>query len=98
VLISVGVWLAARDTVIGAVRPYTSRKTAERELRRLRHRFDVNVRKYERRGERQVKRTRTQAERVLRRSGRDFERGADKFESGARDVAKGVEELAGAAR
>ena len=50
VLISVGAWLTARDNVVSAVRPYTSRRTAERELRRLRNRFGVNVRKFERRG------------------------------------------------
>src|SRR5215210_7661776 len=70
VLISIGAWLTARDTITSAVRPYRSRKSAERELRRLRNRFGVNVRKFERRGtternklECQVKRTRTQAER-----------------------------------
>jgi hypothetical protein len=73
VLTGVGATLTARDNVVGSVKPYTRRTTAQREVQKLQRKANVNVRKYERRGltarnqlERQVKRTRTQLERELR--------------------------------
>ncbi len=105
VLVSVGAALAARDNLVEAVRPYTSRAGVERELRRLRRRLGVNLRTSERRGtternklERRLKRTRTEAERALRSSQRDFERGADKLSDCAGDIIDGVGELAPSAR
>jgi vacuolar-type H+-ATPase subunit I/STV1 len=73
VLTGVGATLTARDNVVGTVKPYTKRQTAQREVQKLQRKANVNVRKYERRGvtarnqlERQIKRTRTQIERELR--------------------------------
>jgi hypothetical protein len=72
-LTGVGAALTARDNVVGTVKPYTRRTTAQREVQKLQRKANVNVRKYERRGitarnqvERQLKRTRTQLERELR--------------------------------
>ena len=97
-----GFWLTARDSIVSAVRPYTSRKTAERELRRLRNRFGVNVRKFERRGtternklERQVKRTRTQAERELRQRRQSVER---VLRQSQRDFERGADKIQDGAR
>jgi hypothetical protein len=70
VLIPVGVALETRDRVIEAIRPWTSRTGAERELSRVRR----NVRKFERRGSvarnravRQIRSRRTRATRELRK-------------------------------
>ncbi|MBA3421163.1 MAG: hypothetical protein H0U12_04615, partial [Thermoleophilaceae bacterium] len=104
VLVYVGAALTARDNVVEAVRPYTSRASAQRELRRLRRRLGVNLRKFERRGtternklERQVKRTRTQAERELRQrrqaAERVLRRSQRDFERGADKVSDGAGDI-----
>ena len=50
-LIPVGAWLTARDTVIDAARPYyQGRESAERELTKLQREVRSNLRRYERRG------------------------------------------------
>ncbi|MDQ3768500.1 MAG: hypothetical protein M3370_03345, partial [Actinomycetota bacterium] len=75
-LVPVGATLIARDNVVEAVRPYTKRTTAERELKKLQREVKVDVNKFERRGntarnrvQREVKRTRTRVERELRQRG-----------------------------
>src|SRR5919198_33218 len=45
VLIPVGAALVARDNVVDATRPYTTRQSAERELTRLQRRVTTNLRK-----------------------------------------------------
>ena len=50
VLIPVGATLAARDNVVGAVRPYTKRRTAERQLSKLQRQLKTDLNKFERRG------------------------------------------------
>jgi uncharacterized protein (DUF1800 family) len=85
VLIPVGATLIARDNVVEAVKPYTKRTTAERELKKLRREVKVDVNKFERRGntarnrvqrevKRLVKRNRREAERQVTAVRRDFER------------------------
>jgi hypothetical protein len=62
VLIPVGAALAARDAVVEATKPFTSRTSAEKELKKFERRGNTarnNVR-------REVKRTRTRVERELR--------------------------------
>ena len=72
-LIPVGAALVARDSVVEATKPYTSRDTAERELTKLQRQVRTDLKKFERRGntarnrvQREVKRARTRAERELR--------------------------------
>jgi len=62
VLIPVGVALETRDRLLGAIRPWTSRTSAERELTRVRR----SARRFERRGS--VARNRTIRELRQRRS------------------------------
>ena len=72
-LTGVGATLTVRDNVVGTVKPYTKADTAQREVKKVQRKANVNLKKFERRGvtarnqlERQVKRTRTQIERELR--------------------------------
>lgn len=73
-LIPVGAWLSARDTLVDAAKPYVQgRDSAEREFSKLQRELSSNLRRYERRGvtarnrvQREVKRTRTRIERELR--------------------------------
>jgi hypothetical protein len=91
-LIGVGAALTARDNVVETVKPYTSRTTAEAELKKLQKKVttDVtkNVKKFERRGtternrlEREVKRTRTRVERQLRQASNVAKRDAGKVQT-----------------
>jgi hypothetical protein len=70
VLIPVGAALETRDRVVGAIRPWTRRESAERELNRVRR----NTRRLERRGSvarnralREVRKQRTRLTRELRK-------------------------------
>src|SRR5919199_6397968 len=46
VLIPVGAWLTARDTLVEAARPYTrGRESAERELNKLQRQVSTNLRR-----------------------------------------------------
>ncbi|GAC1316861.1 MAG: hypothetical protein NVSMB25_03410 [Thermoleophilaceae bacterium] len=107
-LIPVGATLIVRDSVIETVKPYTRPKTAQREIQKLQRRFDLNLRKYERRGttarnqlRREVKRTRTQVERELRqrrnRVSRLVRRNSNNIEAqvkgASRDFSRGAERL-----
>ena len=65
VLVPVGVALEVRDRVVGAIQPWTSRPSAERELNRVRR----DVRRFERRGT--VARNRVVRELRKRRNSRD---------------------------
>ena len=49
-LIPVGAALVARDNVVEAAKPYTSRDTAERELTKLQRQVRTDLKKFERRG------------------------------------------------
>ena len=69
-LVPVGAALEVRDRVVGAIQPWTSRPSAERELNRVRR----DVRRYERRGTvarnrvvRELRKRRNAANRVLRK-------------------------------
>jgi len=70
VLIPVGAALVARDavveTVTGAVRPYRSRETAQRQLERDIKRFERRGTTARNRTERELKKARTRVERELR--------------------------------
>ena len=70
VLVPVGAALEVRDRVVGAIQPWTSRPSAERELNRVRR----DVRRFERRGTvarnrvvRELRKTRNSATRVVRK-------------------------------
>jgi hypothetical protein len=69
-LVPVGAALEVRDRVVGAIQPWTSRPSAEKELNRVRR----DVRRFERRGTvarnrvvREVRKRRNAANRVLRK-------------------------------
>ena len=62
VLVPVGATLEARDAVVGAIQPWTSRTGAEKELTKVRK----DVRRFERRGNKAVKGLRTRYNRALR--------------------------------
>jgi hypothetical protein len=77
VLVPVGAALEARDRVVGAIQPWTSRTTAEREITRVRR----DVRRFERRGSvarnravRELRRRRNQVLRFVRGQRRQTER------------------------
>ena len=105
VLNPVGATLIARDNVVGTVRTYTRRRSAERELQKLQRRVDLNLRKFERRGNgardklrRDLKRTRTQFERELRQRrrqvGRLVQRNSRTIERRAERLGGGVSDFA----
>lgn len=62
ILVPVGATLEARDAVVEAIQPWTTRTGAEKELTRVRR----DVRRYERRGNKAVRGLRTRYNRVLR--------------------------------
>ena len=109
-LIPVGAALSARDSVVEAVKPYTSIDKAEKELSRLRRDVSRDLTRYERRGtsarnrvQREVKRTRTRVERELRQrrtqaervvKRRDLEKQVNGVQSGVEGLAKRVASLA----
>src|ERR687893_428896 len=77
-LVYVGGVLEARDRVIGVatgiVDRYGSVTNAQKTVRRSRNELEKDVRRFERRGERETKLARTRVERVVRRNRRAFER------------------------
>jgi hypothetical protein len=73
VLIPVGAALVARDNAVQAATPLTSPAAARRQLAKLQKDVSADVKRFERRGNRErtrvrrdVKRTRTRVERELR--------------------------------
>ena len=88
VLIPVGAALAARDAVVEATKPFTSRTSAEKELKKFERRGNTarnNVR-------REVKRTRTRVERELRQRRSDVQTRVVDVQSNATGLAKKVQE------
>ena len=79
--------LEARDRVVGVatdiVGKYGSVADAQKTLRRSRRELEKDVRRFERRGERETKLARTRVERLVRRNRREFEREAAKVERNA---------------
>jgi hypothetical protein len=86
-LVYVGGVLEARDRVIGLatgiVDKYGSVADAQKTLRRNRGELEKDVRRFERRGERETKLARTRVERLVRRNRRAFEREAGRVERNA---------------
>jgi hypothetical protein len=60
----VGAALAARDSIVRAARPWTSRQRAQRQLRKLERRGATALRRSQRRVERQARTTRRGVERT----------------------------------
>ena len=83
-LVYVGGVLEARDRVIGVatgiVDKYGSVPSAQKTLKRSQREIEKDVRRFERRGERETKLARTRVERLVRRNRRAFEREAGKVE------------------
>ena len=95
--------LEARDRVIGLatgiVDRYGSVPSAQKTLKRSQREIEKDVRRFERRGERETKLARTRVERLVRRNRRAFEREAGKVERSADRRDKVVtERLAGVSK
>ena len=78
--VPVGAALATRDSIVRAVRPWTNRGRARRELRKL-----------ERRGQTALRRNQRRVKRQARSTGRDVERGVDGFQSDAGNLVEQVQ-------
>ena len=102
-LVYVGGVLEARDRVIGVatgiVDKYGSVSSAQKTLKRSQREIEKDVRRFERRGEREAKLARTRVERLVRRNRRAFERDVNVAErkAGRRDNVV-TERLAGVSK
>ncbi|MDX6668787.1 MAG: hypothetical protein QOK04_2167 [Solirubrobacteraceae bacterium] len=72
--------LTARDSVVRAVRPWTDRGRAQRQLRKL-----------ERRGQTALRRNQNRVRRQARSTRRDVERGVDGFQSDTENLVAQVQ-------
>jgi t-SNARE complex subunit (syntaxin) len=78
--VPVGAALAARDSIVRTVRPWTDLERARRELRKL-----------ERRGRTALRRNQRRVERQARSRRRKVERGVDGFQADAENVVEQVQ-------
>ena len=87
-LIPVGAALSARDSVVEAVKPYSSLDKAEKEISRLRRDVSRDLNRYERRGTTARNRLQREVKRVVKRNRRDLEKQVNEVQSNAEGLAK----------